>query len=391
MTDRLVEDFDHLDPAFTPDVALRVHRSIRERGRVARSSAHGGFWILSHYQDVRNALRDHETFSSASGVFFPRAAGTPLFAPLEYDPPRQTVFRDLMKPPFLLPQARRLAPRLRRLAADLIAPIAADGGGDLVARLAVPLPLAVVSLAVGFTTAAQHRIRDLTSNTWTHIGRDDNPGQFWPQFTQLFQREILRARRRPGPDHLSELVNATIDGRPVTDEELHVMLVAFAIAGHETSMNTLSHLLWQLADEPGLQDRLRADPALAPVAVEEALRLWSPVDHGSRLTTRPVTIDGTVIPAAARVVLLTGAANRDPETFPDPDRFRLDRRHNRHLTFGTGVHFCLGAHLARMEFAAVLGELARHPPFRLAGPVRRYYENGRHICLDQLPVTFAAP
>jgi cytochrome P450 len=106
------------------------------------------------------------------------------------------------------------------------------------------------------------------------------------------------------------------------------------------------------------------------------------------VTTRPVRIGGTLIPAGARVVLLTGAANRDPEVFPDPDTFRLDRHPNRHLTFGHGIHFCLGAHLARVEFAAVLDGLLRHPPFELTAEPNRYFENGRHICLDRLPVRF---
>jgi len=166
------------------------------------------------------------------------------------------------------------------------------------------------------------------------------------------------------------------------------MLVAYAIAGHETSMNTLAHLIWQLARRPELQDALRDAPELMPAAIEETLRLWTPVDHGSRVTTTDVQISGVTIPRGARVILLTGAANRDPEEFDEPDEFRLDRERKPHLTFGQGIHFCLGAHLARIEFLAVLRELAAHPNYSLTGPVRRSYENGRHICIDQLPVAF---
>ncbi|MEU6742098.1 cytochrome P450 [Streptosporangium sandarakinum] len=386
--ERLAVDFDHHDPELTPDLACLVHREIRETTPVAYSRAHGGMWILSRYDDVRAALRDHDTFSSASGVFFPRAEGTPPFAPLEYDPPEHTRFRALMKPPLLLPEARRLAPEIGVLVARAVRPVVARGGGDLVRELAVPLPLAVVSLAVGFSADARDRIRDLTSNTWARMPRDGDAGGFWPAFAELFQSEIRRARARSGGDHLSVLVREEIDGRPVTDAELHVMLVAYAIAGHETSMNTLAHLLRHLAAHPGLQDRLRAEPHLMPAAVEEALRLWTPVDHGTRLTTRDVEVGGVVIPRGSRVVLLTGAANRDPRAFPSPEEFRLDRTPNRHLTFGHGIHFCLGAHLARVEFLAVLRELARHPDYELAGETRRYYENGRHICLDRLPVRF---
>ncbi|MEU2234952.1 cytochrome P450 [Streptomyces vietnamensis] len=387
---RLTADFDAHDPHLTPDLAVEVHRAIRATTPVTYSRAHGGTWIVSRYQDVRAALADHETFSSASGVFFPRAAGTPRFAPLEYDPPEQNRFRAAMKPPFQLSRVRELHGALADLIRAHVTPIAERGHGDLVAELAVPLPLAVVGLAVGFTEHAQHSIRELTSNTWARMPKDDGPGGFWPAFAALFDSEIRRAREEPGDDYLSTLVRLPFDGRPVTREELHVMLVAYAIAGHETSMNTLAHLLWELGRRPELQSALRQDPGLVPAAVEEALRLWTPVDHGTRVTTRPVVVGGTEIPAGARVVLLTGAANRDPEVFPDPDTFRLDRGANRHLTFGHGIHFCLGAHLARAEFTQVLHELLRHPVFTLTEDPTRYFENGRHICLDRLPVRFAS-
>ncbi|MEV8374763.1 cytochrome P450 [Kribbella sp. NPDC056861] len=217
---------------------------------------------------------------------------------------------------------------------------------------------------------------------------DRDAGGFWPPFAELFRQEIARARSEPGDDYLSELVRAEPDGVPVSDEDLQAMLVAFAIAGHETSMNTLAHLLWQLGRRPDLQEQLRAAPELIPVAIEETLRLWSPVDHGTRVTTTEVVIGDTRIPPGARVVLLTGAANRDPRIYSDPNTFRLDRGLARHLTFGHGIHFCLGARLARIEFAAVLRELARYPNYRVTTAPRRYFENGRHICLDQLQVSW---
>ena len=281
-----------------------------------------------------------------------------------------------------------LEERIQAVVRDALAPVVARGAGDLVQALCVPLPLAAVALAVGFSPHAQGRIRELTSNTWARMPTEGDSEGFWPQFAALFAAEIARVRAQPGDDYLSILVDAQIDGRPVTDDELHVMMVAFAIAGHETSMNTLSHMLWQLAQRPDLQDRLRAEPQLMPAAVDETLRLWTPVEHGTRLTTRAVEIGDTTIPAGARVIMLAGAANRDPAVFDDPDEFRLDRRRVPHVTFGHGIHACLGARLARLEFLSVLRELARHPNYALTGPVRRYYEAGRHICIDQLPVRF---
>ncbi|UBU08460.1 cytochrome P450 [Nonomuraea gerenzanensis] len=292
-----------------------------------------------------------------------------------------------MRPPFTSATVRALRPALDRLVAELIRPVVEAGGGEVVEDVSVPLPLAALSLAVGFSGDAQRRIRALTRNAWERMPKDSHPGGFWPAFVELFDQEIRRARERPGDDYLSTLVRADFQGRPITDEELHVMLVAFAIAGHETTMNALSHLMWNLAREPGLHDRLRAQPRLVPRAVEETLRMWPPVDHGSRLTQGDATVGGEVIPAGSRVLLLTGAANHDPRVFEDPCSFRVDRdRPQRHLSFGFGIHFCLGAHLARAELESVLVELLRHSPLRLRGRVTRRYENGRHVGFDRLPV-----
>lgn len=388
LVERLAADFDHHDAEFDPDVAIEVHRVIRERGRVAFSRAHGGMWVLSHHADVLAALRDHRTFSSGAGVFFPRARAAPRFAPLEYDPPEHTELRNLMKPPFATAAVRHLETAVRDEVSAALAPMLARSHGDLVAELCVPLPIAAVSHAVGFSADAQRRIRRLTSDTWAGMSTDDGAESFWPQFAALLQSEIDRVRAQPGDDYLSTVVRSEIDGQPVTDATLRGLLVSFAIAGHETTMNTLAHLLWQLARDADLQDRLRSEPELMPAVINETLRLWTPVDHGTRLTTRAVQIDGTTIPAGARVVMLAGAANRDPSVFADPDDFRPDRARAGHLTFGTGVHACVGARLARLELLAVLRELARHPSYELTRPARRYYEAGRHICIDALVVRF---
>ncbi|MCX5381593.1 cytochrome P450 [Streptomyces sp. NBC_00091] len=387
---RQVRHFDHHSPEFTPDLAHAVHDALREAGPVAHTPAHGGLHLLTRHADVQAAMKDHTLFTSGSGVFCPRAPGTPYFAPLEYDPPLHTAYRNLMKPSFSRAAVESLRPRIDALVASLIRPLARAGGGDLVERVAVPLPLAALGLAVGFSEEAQGHIRALTRTTWERMPKDAGPDGFWPAFSALFDREIRRARDEPGDDHLSALVRADFDGRPVTDEELHVMLVSFAVAGHETTMNALAHLMWNLARDPELDRRLRAAPELIPDAVEETLRLWPPVDHGSRLTSRDTTIAGTEVPAGSRVLLLTGAANHDPAVFDAPCSFRLGRDGaGRHLSLGYGIHFCLGAHLARAELVSVLTELLRHPPLRQCGPATRRYENGRHVGFDQLPVTLS--
>ncbi|HZR48079.1 MAG TPA: cytochrome P450 [Streptosporangiaceae bacterium] len=386
--ERLAAQFDHHDPEFTPDVAREVHTRIRDNSVIAYSAAHGGMWIFSHYRHVKTAMRDHRTFSNGSGVFFPRAPGTPRFAPLDFDQPEHTTYRTLMKPPFAHQQVPRLTRRVAEITAELVQPIVARGHGDFAVELATPLTLRAIAMAVGLTDDAQRQIRALTSNLWEHLPKDRDPRRFWPQFAAMLSAEITRARRQPGDDYLSRLVRRSFDGRPITDDELHSILVAYCIGGHQSSMNTISHMLCHLARAPWIQAALKDDPSLIPAAVDEAMRLWTPNDHLTRVTTREVTLDGVTIPAGARIMLLIGAANRDPDVFGEPEEFRLDRELGVHLEFGFGIHFCIGAPLAKIEFAAVLQELARHPRYRLDGEPRRYFENGHHITFGALPVRF---
>lgn len=386
--ERLAHRFDHHDPEFTPEIAVAVHRRLRESGGPVHTEAHGGMWVLARYQHVSEALKDHERFSSARGVFFPRAVDQPRFAPLEYDPPEHTAFRALMRPALAAAAVRAVTPRIAELAARMVRPLVGRGEVDLVAELTTRLPLAVLAETIGFSPRARDSIVELTRTTWARMATG---AQFWPQFAALLDAEITRARRHHDGSFLAELVRTAIDGEPVTDEQLRVMLVAFAIAGHETTMNTAGHLLWRIAADPGLAGRLAADPAARAAAVDETLRIDSPVDHGSRVTTTDVTIGGTTIPKDSRVILAVGAANRDPEVFDEPDSFRLDRGAARHLSLGRGIHYCLGAQLGRVQLIAVLDELAAVGTISLCGEVHRRYANGRHLNLTRLPVRLGAP
>ncbi|MEV0564783.1 cytochrome P450 [Dactylosporangium sp. NPDC050588] len=389
-TDRLVTAFDHHDPGYTPYTAQRVNSEIRDRG-VTYSPAYGGVWILSRYADVRAALTDWQTYSSARGVHFPRADGMPMFSPIDFDPPQQREIRDRMAAPVTREAIADLEPRLREMAHRLLAPVAARGHGDLMAELAEPFAIEVLGVAFGLSDACRSRVRAATKTMWTYISTDKDASKFWPAFHDILAEEIERVRREPDGGYIAKLAAMERDGRPLPDEELYSIIVSFCVAGHDNTMNSITRLVHTLGQDPGLQLRLRREPELRAAVAEEALRRWCPTDRFTRVTTREVTVADTVIPAGARVVLLFDAANRDPEKFPDPDAFDPDRGNSHHhLSFGHGIHHCMGVHLARSEFAAVLDELAELPVFDLAGPSELHFENGRHIMYDRLPVRFRA-
>jgi cytochrome P450 len=387
--DRFVDRFDHQHPDFTPDLAPEVYRELRSRCPVAHTDAHGGYWVMTRYRDVHAGAKDHETFSSASGVFIPRPEGVPNFPPIEFDPPMHTALRNLMRPPLTTAAVKAVEPRIRTLVEELVGPLVARGDGDLVAELAVPLPLRVLSVVVGFSARATAAIRELSERLWDRWAQDEDSSSFLPQYAQLLAAEIADVRGSPRDDYLSWLVAQEIDGRPVSDDELIGILASLAIAGHETTMNSTANLLRHLAANPADQERLRADPSLVPLAVEEGLRCWSATVNFARTLTRDVTVDGVTIPAGERVLLVYQAANRDPDEFPDPETFSLDRHPNHHLAFGQGIHFCPGAQLGRTELRLLLEELVtRCPPFVLTGEAPRYFEGGVHQCVKSVPVAF---
>jgi cytochrome P450 len=178
-----------------------------------------------------------------------------------------------------------------------------------------------------------------------------------------YLRGVLAARRRePREDLISAMLAAEVGGEGLTEDEMLGTSMVLLAAGHETTTNLIGNGLLTLLRQPEERARLVHDPSLLPSAVEEMLRFESPVQATSRLLPEPLTIDGTTIPARSEIGLLLGAANRDPEVFPEPHRFDVGRRDNRHVAFGFGIHFCPGAGLARLEGRLALGTLLRHAP-----------------------------
>ncbi len=381
--------FDHHDPALTHDNVYQVYEHLRQECPVTRSDRYGGFWVISRYADIVTALMDPVTFSSAEGAHLPRQEGQQKSIPLDYDPPAHTLYRKVFNDALNLRLIRSQEPFIRSVIVQLLAPLAARGGGELVSELAIQLPIQVISGMLGLQEHTTSRIRAITEQLWTTYGKERNPAPL-RELLALLMDEINERRTRPQNDLITQFVTLTIEGRLLTDEELLSILAGFVVAGHETTMNATGNLLLYLAERPKEQMRLRQEPDRIPSLIEESLRYDNPTHLFARTVTRATTLSGTTMKQGDKVVLLYASGNRDPDQFEHADQFEPQRNPKHHLAFGRGTHLCPGATLARTELRILLEELLNaHAPFQLAGEaVWSHMEGGHHMGVARLPVKF---
>ncbi|MCQ4212347.1 cytochrome P450 family protein [Streptomyces longispororuber] len=357
-----------------------TYRDILEQRPVTKVRFYDGssVWLVNRYDDVRAALSDDRLSNDPtkqSDVDLSAATGIPADL-VEYfqrnmfrsDEPDHGRLRKLVSREFTMRRINALRPRIREIADDLVEKFAATGGGDLVAALARPLPLTVMCELLGVPE------EDRTDfQTWSQHVVESNP-EFAERnavsYRSLFEciRSLIRRRRdEPGDDLLSALVELRDSGDRLSEDELISTAFLLLVAGIETTVNVLGTGSFLLLDHPDQLARLRADEGLLGSTVEEILRYMAPIEMTSRHTLEPVEIGGQSIDAQSTVLINMAAANRDPARFPDPQSFRVDRNDGSHLTFGHGIHYCLGAALARAEaevFFDVL--LKRFPSLELA-------------------------
>lgn len=341
-----------------------TYEGLREQG-VVFSPEHGGFYVLSKHEHVLSALRDPDTFASGQGTRIP-AIGDGLIIPLDTDPPRHTEYRALISERITPDSVRGMVGALRGLIEGLVDDFYAKGGGDWVTEVGLPLPLNVLVHVVGFTPETVTHFRDLTEESWKVISETDLL-EARAGLQDLVRGEVQRHRETRPDDYITWLLDKEVDGRPIADDELERILLAFAVAGHETTMNASGSMLRYLADDPARQTRLREQPELIPAFVEEVLRYSSPVQCIGRFVTRDVEVGGINIPAGSRVLLVYAGANRDLERFDRADEFDVDRSAAGHLAFGFGRHQCPGALLARTELRLILEKLITLPEVKYAG------------------------
>ena len=399
--------FNPLDPAFRAD-PYSVYRRLRSEAPIHRSAF--GALVISRYADCLAILRDPrsssdrrnaEAYQNAveQGLIDPdqRLLRTPSF--LVLDPPDHTRLRGLVSKAFTPKVVDGLRPRIQGLVDDLLDVVAGRGSMDVIEELAYPLPVVVICEMLGVPAEDRDTFKE-----WSReLARSLDPEEVVPpevvarrrragdSFLDYFRALIEERRRRPQEDLLSALIVAEEAGDKLTEDELLATCILLLVAGHETTVNLIGNGTLALLRHPDQLERLRDDPALAQSAVEELLRYDPPVQFTGRTALQDMEIGGVTIQKGQQTVLLLASANRDPDQFPDPDRLDIARADNHHIGFGFGIHFCLGAPLARVEGEIVFGTLARRlRGLELRTEAPEYKENIILRGLRALPVGFTA-
>jgi len=337
------------------------------------------FALTARYADVRAILSDYATFSSVQPAGMGFDEQTKLFGEaatmLGSDPPTQTRLRRLVSRDFTPRRIRELEPRIREITKNLVDAVERKGEFDVMAELANPLPVMVISDLLGVPPEDYRQFK-----TWSDkIIEADNtlpgmpiPDEIKTAFTELksyFVRDIERRRKTPGPDLVSALVAAHDEAEALTADELLQFLVLLLLAGNETTTNLIGNGMLALGRNPASMAALRSKPELMRPAIEEMLRYDGPVQSTFRTATKDTNVGGTPIAAGTGAFVILAAANRDPAQFKDPETFDIARNPNEHVAFGDGIHFCIGAPLARLEGAIAIGAaLERFPHLRLKNP-----------------------
>ncbi|REG29401.1 cytochrome P450 [Archangium gephyra] len=328
----------------------------------------GGLWAVTRYADVMHVLKNPQVFSSAGlqrSMLPSWLEHNPIaHSLLVMDAPQHGRARALVSRAFSTSMLTRLEPALRTTAEQLVSALVAQRTVDFLPALALPLPAAAVGLLLGLDPSLFPRFKrwsdDLGAVSAT--SESDHEGQKRIRHTiqemEHYLREVVAERRRaPREDLVSALLQARVDGEALNDAELMAFLFLLLVAGFETTVNLLGNGAVLLADQPGLLERLRAEPALVPAFIEEVLRYESPAQSTFRLTLEEVELGGVRLPQHSVLILLLGSASRDEAYVPEPERFILERPQRGNLAFGHGAHFCLGAALTRMEARVALEAL----------------------------------
>jgi cytochrome P450 len=344
-----------------------VFRRLREEAPLYRNDDHD-FYALSRFADVERGLVDRETYISGRGAILElikanieMPPGTLIFE----DPPIHTVHRSLLSRVFTPKKMNALEPEIRELCARNLDPLVGCGRFDFVRDLGAQMPMRVIGMLLGIPEADQEAVRDrVDADLRTEPGKPMEPGV---PSGEAFAEYIDWRAQHPSDDLMTELLNAEFEDetgttRRLRREEILIYVNVVAGAGNETTTRLIGWAGKVLGDHPDQRRALVEDRSLIPNAIEELLRYEPPAPHVARYVARDVEHYGRTVPEGSVMMLLVGAANRDDRRFPDGDRFDINRDVGQHLTFGYGVHFCLGAALARLEGRVALDEVLQRFP-----------------------------
>ena len=362
-------------------------------------------WLITRYDDVVAVLKDERFVKDTSNALTPEQAANQrwfrkVFKSLQHnmldrDPPDHTRLRALVQTAFTPRLIEQMRGRIDRLTNDLLDAVQGRGHMDLIGEYALPIPTTIIAEMLGVPVGDRHKfhrwsnaIISAASSSWQMVKAVPNA---WALMRYL--RKIIRKRRAdPQDDLVSALARAEEAGDRLSEEELMAMVFLLLVAGHETTVNLIGNGTLALLEHPEQMEMLRKEPALIRPAVEEMLRYTSPVDMATeRYAREEVTLHGVTIPRGEMVFVVLASANRDERQFANPDSFDITREPNKHLAFGLGNHFCLGASLARLEGQIAISTLLhRAPELRLiVAPAALRWRRGLLLRgLEALPVAF---
>jgi cytochrome P450 len=349
------------------------------------------FWALSRFDDVLGGLHDPATYTSTGGVAIEHTDSA-LKSMIELDPPDHTAMRKLIARRFTPRRIAELEPRVHEWTGALLDRLDGRDEFDVVHEFSALLPTTVIGTLLGIPADRHDEARQWTDDLLTREPGDPVPPPAAAEGAMqiaMLAHELARARReQPTDDILSTLVEAEIDGVPLTDEQVIGFCLLLISGGHETTSKLIANGVRLFASHPDQRDAVIAEPDRMAGAVEELLRFTSPTQYMARTTTRPVELHDVEMPAGAKVVLLLGSGNRDPREFDRPDEFDITRANPRILAFGHGAHVCLGAAVARLEARIALQEfLVRHPRYSVDEDAVEFLHSGNVQGPTSVPVS----
>jgi cytochrome P450 len=376
-----VKSIDLFAPDFK-DQAYQLYQKLREEDPVHQITMPNGLtgWIISRYEDGARLLKDSRLLSNPHSLFTPQQVQS--FFPLQkksffykhllnVDPPDHTRLRSLVQKSFTPSAVEQLRSRIQRIADELLEPLLEQKQFDLIESYAFPLPIFVISEMLGIPKEDRNKFREWSNAFVSAVNHPERNNQILHKMEEFYRylQNLLEERRNNLQDDLiSALIQAGTEENRLTEVEIYSMVFLLIIAGHETTVHLIGNGVYSLLQHPEQYERLRAEPNLIHSAIEEFLRYMGPVEvTTNRWAAEPIQLHGKTIAKKDVVLISLASINRDPAKFDDPEKLYITREKNDHLAFGSGIHYCLGAALARLEGSiAIQTLLERIPHFELA-------------------------